>query len=134
MKKIFKKGDRVFDIAYGWGIVVEVDDSYYSISVKFDGGKLYTYTKHGKIYDDVPPTLSFTEYTLEGFSQERPEELPEKDTLVYVRDNYSYSDWHMRYFSHKQDGKYCCFVSQRKSTETDSVNVWHEMNLKNPLL
>ena len=75
---IFKKGDRVYDHAYGWGEVVRSTQemSYYPVVAVF--GKLsFTYTLEGSSIKDKASTLSFTEYTLEGFSQVRPkEELP----------------------------------------------------------
>lgn len=77
-KKIFKKGDRVFDIFYGWGEVINIitDDSEleeYPIRVNFTKkGVILSYMKDGKFEaNDNFPRLSLTEYTLEGFSQER---------------------------------------------------------------
>lgn len=73
---IFKVGDKVFDISNGWGEVVNiVYDNLYSVKVLFFGTEIYGYTNDGKssIYS-VMPVLSFTEYNLEGFSQERPKE------------------------------------------------------------
>lgn len=87
MEKIFKIGDRVFDIRYGWGLVnycnYEIED--WPIEVVFDGidGLTDEYTFDGRCYITHPKTLSFTEYTLEGFSQERPEELPKKGDIVW---------------------------------------------------
>lgn len=73
MKQVFKKGDKVFDIQFGWGVVVEINDKYtFSVFVEFDSG-CQTYTKNGYYDDDFKhPSLSFTEYTIQGFSQERP--------------------------------------------------------------
>nr|DAN81652.1 MAG TPA: ATP-dependent DNA helicase [Caudoviricetes sp.] len=76
MKTIFKKGDRVFDIRFGWGTVKEVlDTSYhnYPIIVFFDNiGNVITYASDGSFGAGTPQMLSFTEYTLQGFTQERP--------------------------------------------------------------
>ena len=73
MKTIFKKGDRVFDIRFGWGTVITeniVIDSFNPMVVQFDDEELRNYyTLRGK---DITKLLSFTEYTLQGFSQERP--------------------------------------------------------------
>lgn len=75
-KQIFKKGDRVFDIRFGWGTVKEVlDTSYhnYPIIVFFDNiGNVFTYASDGSSGAGMPQMLSFTEYTLQGFTQERP--------------------------------------------------------------
>jgi len=75
METIFKKGDRVFHYLKGWGEIVhlysdnweEVDDNYTVCVVKFDSSEeLEHFTKYL-----ATKTLSFTEYTLQGFSQER---------------------------------------------------------------
>lgn len=76
METIFKVGDRVFDIEFGWGTVVKIEnefespvivdfDRYEDISLcyKFDG----RYSSNSAL-----KRLSFTEYTLQGFSQEKP--------------------------------------------------------------
>jgi len=88
---IFKKGDKVFDHSYGWG---EVADGYsgreYPIKVTFVGGRREWYSDKGKLIEhDLMPTLSFTEYVLEGFSQVKPDNpLPFKvGDVVYVSDN-----------------------------------------------
>ena len=77
-KQIFKVGDRVFDHRFGWGEVTyvysikKVKDAYNSFNceVKFDkytDEKPFIYTDHGAL-----TALSFTEYTLQGFTQEKP--------------------------------------------------------------
>ena len=75
-KQIFKKGDRVFDIRFGWGKVKEVLDTLYHnypITVFFANiGNVITYASDGSFGAGMPQMLSFTEYTLQGFSQERP--------------------------------------------------------------
>lgn len=74
-ESVFKKGDKVFDIHYGWGIVVEVFRKHYPVHVRFEEmcGNI-SYTFDGIRLDKFPQTLSFTEYNLVtgGFSQERP--------------------------------------------------------------
>ena len=78
-KKIFEKGDRVFDVRYGWGTIKKYNaNCTFPIGVQFDRENiqdLIYYLKSGKDYeiDDVG-LLSFTEYDLinGGFSQERP--------------------------------------------------------------
>lgn len=76
-KQIFKKGDRVFDIRFGWGTVI--DDNrclLYPIGVKFDkdnSKEIIVYTNNG-ISDSSKKfsLLSFTEYKLQGFTLRRP--------------------------------------------------------------
>ena len=88
---IFKKGYKVFDYAFGWGEVVKIENADYTgflvIDVKFEW-EVASYTIDGALGVDQHPTLSFTEYTLEGFSQVRPKEpLPFKvGDVVYVSD------------------------------------------------
>lgn len=87
-KEIFKVGDRVFDYRYGWGQVTRyIHDISCPIQVTYDesmGGVEY-YTNEGyDLKNDLHPTLSFTEYTLEGFSLERPSKFKEGDVCVMV--------------------------------------------------
>ena len=76
-KEIFRVGDRVFDIDYGWGEVTEthyIETTLYPILVKFQTSSVY-YTLDGKwAHGDSYLKLSFTEYDFVngGFSQERP--------------------------------------------------------------
>jgi hypothetical protein len=82
MENIFRKGDRVFHIHYGWGIIE--DEVPEMLIVAFDSRSKRD-DKVG-VNKFVSNLLSFTAYTLEGFSQERPEELPKKGQVVWVRD------------------------------------------------
>ena len=75
---IFKKGDKVYDYAYGWGEVYDINEvvDYYPLLIEFQHIKLY-YNFKGVSEFGLLPTLAFYDYTLEGFSQVRPkEELP----------------------------------------------------------
>lgn len=86
MATIFKKGDKVFDYAYGWGEVTQIRPlNKYPIRVEFENN-IEGYTFEGQPYYERKPTLSFTEYTLQGFSQERPIELPKIGEMVMVSD------------------------------------------------
>jgi hypothetical protein len=76
-KQIFKVGDRVFDAAFGWGEVTFILKlGFLPINVLFDNWFEHAYTLDGRLYVDCNPTLSFTQYTLEGFSQEKPIKFP----------------------------------------------------------
>ena len=75
-KQIFKVGDRVFDVRYGWGKVTNYYDlRLYPIGVQFDeddSQEVIFYSKDGKTsLGDNKPLLSFEEYTLQGFTQEK---------------------------------------------------------------
>ena len=70
--QIFKIGDRVFDIRYGWG---EIEHIYLDGTVNVHFGNIpRVYRADGKITNkDIFPLLSFTEYRFDDkFSQERP--------------------------------------------------------------
>lgn len=75
-KQTFEKGDRVFDYLKGWGEIVhtysdnweEVDDNYTVCVVRFESSEeIIHFTKYL-----ATKMLSFTEYTLQGFTQEKP--------------------------------------------------------------
>lgn len=75
-KEIFRVGDKVFDIIFGWGKVTEVyylQDRDYPVSVQFENS-IIKYTYDGKWNTaDSYSRLSFTEYGFDDrFSQERP--------------------------------------------------------------
>lgn len=75
-EEIFKAGDKVYHFTHGWGII-EVLDSF--VTVSFDGEIIH--------FNHNNQLLSFTEYTLQGFSQERPIELPEVGELCLFYDD-----------------------------------------------
>jgi hypothetical protein len=105
MKTIFKPNDKVFDYNFGWGEVLRIKDDG-SLYVKFRNKYYFIYESSGKFSPFyINPTLSFTEYTIKGFSQERPETLPEKGDVVWVRDCES-EEWTIAYFIEKQDNCY----------------------------
>ena len=89
-KEIFKVGDKVYHIEYGWGVVKDNKCDHVSnfpIVVEFKEHNLIVFSNDGKeIIGSKQPTLSFTEYTLQGFTQERPIELPKVGELCLVRD------------------------------------------------
>ena len=102
METVFKKGDRVFDHTYGWGIVEEVDSS---VCVKFDSCKATRVRYWGVLLKD----LSFTEYKLDGFSQNREDIDPEffgwlnpvlsrKEVFELIDDAVDSNRWKSDYF------------------------------------
>ncbi len=127
MKTIFKKGDKVFCYMFGgWGEVIEEYDVN-AIQCSFSNGNAYL-TKDGRYLHlkGIPPILSFTEYTLNGFSQERPEELPKKGDIVWVRDEFP-SKWIIGHFLQKVNDKYIV------SRDNKDGNGWgYEIRTTNP--
>jgi hypothetical protein len=103
MKTIFEKGDKVFDIRFGWGVVIfmysfdweKEEDSKLVCDVKFKNGDEVHYSK-----GVASKLLSFTEYTLKGFNQ------------IYARDYTKYIGKWCR-FKHKYDKDYfyLCILS-----------------------
>ncbi len=108
MKTAFKVGDKVFHICYGWGEVIKVDsDKRFGLTIMFNCKDVESeeyFSLDGKEFEfDLRSILSFTEYTLQGFSQERPVELPKVGELCLVRD-YNYEDWNLRMFLNYEKG------------------------------
>jgi hypothetical protein len=86
MEAVFKVGDEVYDISYGWGKVKEEGKySRHGLQVVF-GEFTARYCSDGTLFGCKNPTLSFTEYTLQGLTQERPINLPEVGELCLMRD------------------------------------------------
>lgn len=86
METVFKEGDKVYCCIHGHGVVKAVfNESKYGVIVNF-GYETEGYTLDGRLYTERNPTLSFTEYTFQGFSQERPIILPEVGEFCLVRD------------------------------------------------
>ena len=118
---MFKVGDKVFNYQYGWGTINEELRKY--ILVLFDNCKSVSipFSKDGKETSrSERPTLSFTEYTLEGFSQERQIELPEVGDLCLVKDK-ALGNWFCEFFSGKEES---LFITR---DSYGVVSAWEEM-------
>ena len=131
MENKFIKGDRVFDIMYGWGEVINIDGYDRSrVVVLFDDNFKRSYLFDGKYPSEggyPRPVLSFTEYKLEGFSQERPEELPKKGQIVWTRAEFP-SQWEIGHFFEKKGNEYRTYLSpsfqgwNNKGIEITTIN------------
>jgi hypothetical protein len=120
---IFLTGDRVFHIQWGWGTVMNIFHG--SLYVRFDiRNKEYDLVAFPKLDNK---TLSFTEYTLEGFSQERPEELPKIGDIVWVKDADD-TDWYIGYFKGMVGNRFNCNTSKTGSYDV----TWDQMTTKDP--
>jgi hypothetical protein len=126
MKQIFKKGDKVFCVLGGWGTVISINKGDYPIAVEFDRSH-YTYSEDGRVNDHTPPTLSFTEYKLEGFSQERPEPLPKIGDVVWGK-GFHTTDWSIGHYLGKQHASY------KISSTPNALSYWLAFTIttKNP--
>lgn len=79
---MFKLGDRVFDIRYGWGIVIEIDtDDKYPIFVAF-ALKKANYTEFGCYMEGDIRSLYHYDYT-------PTEEIPLKSQQELLREKFS---------------------------------------------
>jgi len=78
MENNFKVGDKVYDILHKWGVIDQEIEGYFF--VKLEDASMIIFEKKYNL-------LSFTEYTLQGFTQERPMELPEVGELCLFYDD-----------------------------------------------
>jgi hypothetical protein len=131
MKNVFQVGDRVFDIMYGWGEVINIDEyDRVSVVVLFDDNLQRSYLFDGKYSSEggyARPVLSFTEYKLEGFTQERPEVLPKKGDIVWVRDDVD-EGWRVSHFLGKKENFYVASLYYLDP----SPPTWKQISTKNP--
>lgn len=82
MKTTFEKRDKVFDIRFGWGVIIfmhsfdweKEEDSKLVCVVRFENEEEVHYTKQIAL-----KLLSFTEYTLKGLNQ-----VYEEDYSKYI--------------------------------------------------
>jgi hypothetical protein len=103
METVFKVGDKVFHFQHGWGIVTGFTQSI--MKVKF--------TKSDKFFEIDNKLLSFTEYTLQGFSQEKPIVLPEVGEVCLVKD-FESDGYLVREFAEYRDGLFICRAANRQ--------------------
>ena len=118
--KIFKEGDRVYVHSLGWGTITEIG---FYIVINFDSIDDTRYIGGGLVH-----LISFTEYTLKGFSHDRPEELPKKGDIVWVRNEFP-SEWEIGYFFKKEGNTYYTSAS-KNSQGWRSAGL--EMTTRNP--
>lgn len=122
MEQAFKVGDKVFNIQYGWGVISDIYSEM--IIVKFNGIQYGFLNVNNK-------TLSFTEYTLEGFSQERPDDLPKKGDIVWVRDR-EYDNWMITYFMKLGGGELRYGTNPRNSDDSAHTYYYRFLTTTNP--
>lgn len=123
MENIFKLNDRVFHISYGWGSVIRSNDKL--LAIHFDSQK----EPHLLLDSHRVNLISFTEYTLQGFSQERPETLPEKGQVVWVRDDED-DEWLISHFV-EQNGNFYGTTDANPFVGIIETN-WRYLTTKNP--
>ena len=125
-------GDRVFCIHYGWGVVRTISGWMdYPIEVYFDSCHSDSYNLEGRMFDYMIPTLSFTEYKIDGLTQEKPEPLPNKGDVVWVRDH-DEAFWIVVHFIKKVDNKYIVSNNNPFTYSYTEYDEWNFMTTKNP--
>jgi hypothetical protein len=129
MEDIFKKGDKVFCHYFGgWGKVedIHLKNIVFPIRCSFPLGD-GSFTEDGRFWVDGPPMLSFTEYTLEGFSQERPEPAPKLGDIVWGK-GFHTTDWSIGHYLGKQHASY------KISSTPNALSYWLAFTIttKNP--
>ena len=101
MENKFKIGDKVFHLDYGWGEILDLLSEDEWLKIRFKDATLafigYNY-------------ISFTEYTLQGFSQERPIELPKIGDWCLVRDS-KHTVWQAGLFKEYRNNNEFPFVT-----------------------
>lgn len=120
---VFKNNDRVYHYIYGWGTVIDMGKS-----VVFD-------EKLNMVMDVYPQRhlLSFTRYIIEGFSQERPKELPKVGQIVWVKGIHT-RGWEIGHFMGKTYENYYVNTSPSlegnriRGTQIRATNPYEEQN------
>ncbi len=130
MENVFKKGDKVFHYLYKWGTVTndyKINNSGdFYVEVKFDNSSQNYFQNFKDAF-----LLSFTEYTLEGFSQDRPEPLPKQGDVVWVRDNEEHF-WIVMHFIKKSGDKYVVSNNNPFTYGHTEYDEWKYLTTKNP--
>ena len=117
----FKVGDSVYLYPIGWGIIEIVNE--YDYKVYF-----HVINQSRFISAEWINLLSFTEYMIEGISQERPEVQPEFGQIVWVRNEFP-GNWAIGHFYKKLDDYYYVsdYVGQKEWSKRGL-----EITTKNP--
>lgn len=138
METIFRVGDKVFDIFYGWGSITGISkdkDIEYPITVSFDEKGTRTYTPDGKFWAGSPgSTLSFTEYDFidGGFSQKRPLPKLEIDDIVWVNTVSGWLPRCFKTFDNKGNVGVIPNGDTSKSTGTTHIDFYPEWSVEKP--
>lgn len=116
-KQTFKIGDEVFHSAYGWGMVTSITNEDCPVEVDFYNFGCEWFTEEGRTLPGFPLVLSFTEYSYEGFSLEKPEKMPTIGQIVWVRNDKDdrYDIYHFIHYI--KNAKYPYIVSSDNDEE-----------------
>lgn len=130
-----KVGDRVWDIQYGYGIIISnTHTKDVPLYVKFDIG----YDKHfilegirdGNSWESIKiPTLFWQKWEIPEVAYVKPLPNLEVDTKIYVSTKELPEVWHRRYFSHFEGDKVYCFDAGGTSWSTGAITKWSNWKL-----
>lgn len=121
-KTIFKLKDKVYVTSIGWGTVIDAGCSTPNGWVGIES--------NGRIFSVDTYLVSFTKYNLEGFSQDRPEELPNVGDIVWVRDDDG-DDWVISHFMDYKLDKTFPYGTSIDMTKGSRAG-WRQMTTINP--
>lgn len=109
----FKVGQQVECLIAGRGIIENITEEFdfYPIHVKFDTGKMLTYTIDGR--PSVMSKISLTSGTWK-VEEILPEPKFEKGDPVWCRDDDG-QEWRLRYYKLKENKKHFVYIEQKKS-------------------
>ena len=133
--------DVVYDIRFGTGEVTSLNKEAGLMEVTFKdfqykGNNLVReYTTYGKTpgANERVALLRKNVYKLHH-TGDLPEELPQKDQVVYVWDN-DEDSVQVKRFSHiDNEGKFACYFGKKSSIETHLVQKFKFLSVKNPFL
>ena len=93
MKPVFEIGDRLYSCIYGWCVVGEVNEPNQEYRLKVESTGLLIVSS----FENSVKHFSYKEYKLNGFTLEKPEELPEYGQIVWVRDEEN-ENWSITHF------------------------------------
>lgn len=125
-------GDRVWDIRYGWGIIV--NNTHQGINerlilCRFNEKECYHFTVTGKsLPNDLHPTLFWNEFKIPQEAFIKPLPKLEKDTKVLVWDDSSEIK-EKRYFSHFNRGRMYCYDQGCTSWLGTTTHDWDNWEL-----
>lgn len=138
-KVIWEVGQRVFSAKNGWGVIEEINSDYFPIIVKFDNDSYQgeeSYMSDGKEYKvDKYPTLSFTNYILDKFSQD-----PKDATYEQIEPDFDWGclpAWCNDWIAKDEDGAWYSYNgkpklrSERYSPENAYVRIHYDYYPKN---
>jgi len=105
----------------------------YPLTINFGKQGDFCFTNDGRELFCEKPSLSFTEYKLDGFSQERPENLPKLGEVVWVKDRDN-EDWIVRHFLRKFEVKYLAIEDNPETYIFSEYDLWDKMTTENPYM